>query len=202
MHELTDSGLIPHLIKGNEEAFRVLFERYHRQLYYMAKKYVKSPELAEDAVQDIFLKLWEKRFSLDASKSVKGFLFTIMRNHLLNMIRGRHLEILSAYDVQIENLQQKNIIEDEIAYKEYEKIFEAGLDELTGRTREVFELKTMDGHTNSEIADMLNINIRTVKTHYYTSSRFIKKYLRNHAGISGLWLLIMLSSLFIQGISA
>jgi len=198
MHELTDSGLIPHLKKGSEGAFRVLFERYHVQLYCVAKKYVKSPEIAEDAVQDVFLKLWEKRFSLDSAKSVKGFLFTMLRNHVLNMIRGRHQEIISAYDECHEKLSHKNVIEDELVYKEYEKIFEAGLDELSDRKREVFELKTMDGHTNSEIADMLNINIRTVKTHYYSSSTFIKKYLRNHAGISGLWLLIVLSTFISQ----
>lgn len=197
MHELTDSGLVPLVKKGNEEAFRILFDRHHVQLYCMAKKYVKSPVLAEDAVQDIFLKLWEKRFSLDSSKSVKGFLFTMLRNHLLNMIRGRQQEILSAYEVQPEKLPINNVIEDNLVYEEYLRIYEAGLDELSVRKREVFKLKTMDGHTNSEIADMLNINIRTVKTHYYTSSRFIKKYLRIHAGISGLWLLIVLSSYFI-----
>lgn len=196
MHELSDLILSQKICQGSEEAFREIYERYHIQMYFIAKKYVKDPGLAEDAVQDIFVKLWTKRQHLDESKSIKGFLFTMLRNHVLNMIRDRKKEIISCSIVQNEKPPPKNLTDDELIYNEYQEIVKKGLDELSDRKREVFELKMMGGHTNSEIADMLEINVRTVKTHYYNSSKFMKVYLKSHADITiGLICAVLISTL-------
>lgn len=187
MHELKDIDLVKYIRDGNEEAFREIYDRYHIQMYYIAKKYVKDSCLAEDAVQDIFVKLWEKRKQLDETKSVKGFLFTMLKNHVLNMLRDRKKEILSGAVAGVEEkkLPRQNLTDDEIMYKEYHEILQQGMNELSDRKREVFELRTLKGHSNSEVATILKINIRTVKTHYYNSSKFIRTYLKTHAGILG-----------------
>lgn len=183
MYELNDTELSSKIRSGNKDAFRELYDRYHIQMFYIAKKYVKRPSLSEDAVQDIFIKLWEKRETIDANKSIKGFLFTMLKNHVLNMIRDRKKEIVSFSEVQEEFLPHQNVTENELIYKEYEEILEQGKRELSDRKREVFELKTVEGKSNSEVADHLGLNVRTVKTHYYLSSKFIKMYLHKHAGI-------------------
>ncbi|MCC5905819.1 MAG: RNA polymerase sigma-70 factor [Balneolaceae bacterium] len=183
MHESKDTDLVRYIRNGNEKAFREIYDRYNVQMYYIAKKYVKDGRLAEDAVQDIFVKLWEKRFQLDATKSIRGFLFTMLRNHVLNMLRDNKKEIVDVSKVNMELLPKKNLTEEELIYKEYHEVVKKGLDELSGRKREVFELKAYSGLTNSEVAEMLKINIRTVKTHYYNSSKFIRAYLKDHAGI-------------------
>ena len=193
MNDLNDTILSQKIREGSEKAFREIYDRYHIQMYFIAKKYVKDPGLSEDAVQDIFVKLWTKRHKLDETKSIKAFLFTMLRNHVLNMIRDRRDEIVSIASMNMEILPKKNLTDDEMLYKEYHDIVQKGLDELSGRKREVFELKAFNGHSNSEVADLLKINIRTVKTHYYNSSKFIRAYLKNHAGI--LLFLISLSSL-------
>lgn len=183
MNEYTDTELVVCLKNGDGIAFKELYDRYHVQMYYIAKKYVKDGSLAEDAVQDIFVKLWEKRHQLDTAKSIRGFLFTILRNHVLNMIRDNKRNIVDVSKVNMELLPKKNLTEDDLTYKEYHEVVKKGLDELSGRKREVFELKAYSGLTNSEVAEMLKINIRTVKTHYYNSSKFIRAYLKSHAGI-------------------
>lgn len=183
MHELNDTILVQKIRVGNEKAFREIYDRYHVQMFYIAKKYVKIPALAEDAVQDIFVKLWMKRDRLDETKSIKGFLFTMLRNHVLNMLRDRKDEIVSVSDVNEKWLPRQNLTEDDMLYKEYHEILKQGINELSDRKREVFELRTLSGHSNSEVADILKINIRTVKTHYYNSSKFIRSYLKNHAGL-------------------
>jgi RNA polymerase sigma-70 factor (ECF subfamily) len=188
MHDLNDTDLAIKIRAGNKKAFRELYDRYHVQMYYIAKKYVKSPDLAQDGVQDIFVKLWEKRDKIKEAKSIKGFLFTMLRNHLLNMIRDRKDEIVSMSGVESKKLPRQNLTEDELIYKEYHDIVKEGLKELSDRKREVFELRTLQGHSNSEVAKLLNINIRTVKTHFYNSSKFMREYLKNHAGILGLLL--------------
>jgi RNA polymerase sigma-70 factor (ECF subfamily) len=182
MNGLTDTELGKNIRNGNENAFREIYDRYHVQLYYIARKYVKNGSMAEDAVQDIFVKLWEKRHTINESKSIKGLLFTMLRNHVLNMLRDRKKEIMSMAEVDEELLPCKNQTEDEMLYKEYHYILDKGMAELSDRKREVFELRTLKGHSNLEVAKQLKINIRTVKTHYYLSSKFIREYLRNHAG--------------------
>lgn len=184
MHDLNDTILSQKIREGCEEAFKEIYGRYHIQMYFIAKKCVKDPGLSEDAVQDIFVKLWTKRDRLDDTRSIKSFLFTMLRNHVLNMVRDRKKKIISFSIVQEEKLPMKNLTDDEMMYNEYQEIVKKGLCELSDRKREVFELKMMGGHTNTEIADMLEINVRTVKTHYYISSKFIKAYLKNHAGIT------------------
>lgn len=194
MHELNDTELVLKIRSGGEEAFREIYDRYHIQMFYIAKKYVKSPTLAEDAVQDVFIKLWEKRLVLDEKKSIKGFLFTILKNHVLNMIRDKKEQIISFSQVKEILLPKKNVTEDEIIYQEYVDILEQGKKELSDRKREIFELKTVEGKTNSEVADRLGLNIRTVKTHYYLSSKFIKVYLHKHAGIVGVLIAVLVTN--------
>lgn len=191
MHNLNDTELGEKIRLGSEKAFREIYDRYHIQMFYIAQKYVRSSSLAEDAVQDIFVKLWEKRDSIDDTKSLKGFLFTMLRNHVLNMIRDRKQEIISATGLEEKNHPRHNQTEDDLIYKEYHEFVQQGLSELSDREREVFELRTLQGHNNSEVADLLNINIRTVKTHFYNSSKFIREYLRNHAGLLGLLIVFL-----------
>ncbi|MEX1063206.1 MAG: RNA polymerase sigma-70 factor [Balneolaceae bacterium] len=176
----SDAVLAEKIGEGCSESFEKIYERYHRPLFFMAKKYLKDQELAEDAVQDIFVKLWEKRDTLDASRSVKGFLFTMLKNHLLNVIRDQKKKIISVYKVDVENLLHSGQTDDDIIYKDYQNLVKRGLNELPDRKREVFELK-ISGYSNAQIAEILLISIHTVKTQYYHGSKFIRSYLKNHS---------------------
>ena len=183
MREYDDKGLVKLLRLGNKQAFEKIYERYHRQLYFMARKYLKDRGLAEDAVQDIFVKLWNKRDSLDPSQSVKGLLFTSLKNHVLNMIRDRKNKILSGYELGEESHPRKNHTGDDVIYTEYQHIVKRGLAELPEKKRKVFELRAFNGLSNPEIAKILLISINTVKVHYYHGSRFMRSYLEKHADI-------------------
>lgn len=183
MYDLNDTLLTKKIRDGSEEAFKIIYDRYHIQMYFIAKKYVKDSSLAEDAVQDIFVKLWVKRSILTEAKSLKGFLFTMLRNHVLNMIRDRKKEIVAVSTVEEKNLPNVNLTDDVVLYNEYHEIVKKGMDELSDRKREVFELRTLSGYSNSEVAEILKINIKTVKTHYYLSSKFIRAYLKKYSGI-------------------
>jgi RNA polymerase sigma factor (sigma-70 family) len=84
----TKARLVRRIKLGDEAAFRELFDAYHKQLYGVAFTYLNSTELAEDAVQDVFMKLWDSRGKLDPDKSIEGYIFTPIRNHVLTMIRS------------------------------------------------------------------------------------------------------------------
>lgn len=181
MPEKEENFTIQQLRLGDEKTYEKLYHIYHKRLYSYAFKYLKSRELAEDTVHDTFLKLWEHRQKI--STNIKGFLFTTARNHILNLIRNKKRQVLKHIQIEQQRAKSSNKTEDLILYSEYQKILSAGLEQLPRGKRDIFKLKTVQGLTNSEIADQLNITIHTVKSQYYDASKFIKGYLHEHAGI-------------------
>ncbi len=171
---------------GDEAAFRELFDEYHRQLYGVAFTYLHNKELSEDAVQDVFIKLWNGRAKLDPYRSIEGFLFTIMKNHVLTMIRSdkRRIQKKITYGFQ-KSARDVNLVEEAIIFSESEEIFLRALEELPAGKREVFRLRSQDGFTVRQVAKKLKIKENTVKSQYYEASKFIREYLREHAGIEG-----------------
>jgi RNA polymerase sigma-70 factor (ECF subfamily) len=183
MHELNDTILLQKIRDGSEKAFKVVYDRYHIQLFYIAKKYLKDTGLSEDAVQDIFVKLWEKKHKLNDIKSLKAYLFTMLRNRVLNMLRDKKSDVVSMTSLTEKTFPAQNLTEDDLQYKEYERVLQRGINELSDRKREVFELRSQKGFTNPEVAEMLQVDVRTVKTHYYNGSKYIRAYLSKHSGI-------------------
>jgi RNA polymerase sigma-70 factor (family 1) len=183
MRDYEDKGLVKLVRLGDKNAFEEIYVRYHKPLYFLSMKYLKSRSLSEDAVQDVFVKLWQKRGQLDPDKSVKALLFISMKNHVLNMIRNGKNKIISDLEFFEENHEASENLLNEVITSDYEKILQRGLAELPERKRTVFELKTFNGYSNSEVADHLMISINTVKVHYYHGSQFIRSYLKKHAEI-------------------
>jgi RNA polymerase sigma-70 factor (ECF subfamily) len=101
-----DRILLQKLKKGDEKAFRKVYIKYHKPLYQVAVKYLRRKERAEDAVHDIFIKLWDERKKLNKSGSLRGFLFTAVTNHVLNIIdrqkRTLKKEIELAYEKKVD----------------------------------------------------------------------------------------------------
>lgn len=176
----SDTTLACKIRKGSTAAFEEIYDRYHRQLFCMARSYLKDEKLSEDAVQDIFVKLWEKREHLNPERSIKGYLFTMLKNQLLNTLRNRKKTILSAFSDDEQQFPSEVSTEQTVIYNDYQEILQKGLHHLPDRRREVFELKTL-GHSNDQIAKMLVISVHTVKAHYYHGLKFIRTYLKNHA---------------------
>lgn len=175
-----DEVLLQKLKKGDENSFRQIYEKFHRQLYSVALKYLRSPELSEDAVHDVFLKLWKNRKRLNRSGSLRGFLFTAVKNHVLNMINSnkrklkKHVKLL--YEREVERLESNNVI----VLSEYKELYELATTKLPEKRREIFKLKADEGLTNKEVADYLGISIHTVKSQYYKASNFIRDYVNEH----------------------
>ncbi|MEX0660199.1 MAG: RNA polymerase sigma-70 factor [Balneolaceae bacterium] len=181
MKDINEKLALQKLRIGDEEVYEKLYYCYHKRLYSFAFKYLKSKELAEDAVQDTFIKLWEQRRTI--TTSVKGFLFTAARNHVLNMIRNKKRKVLKHIELERQKINTENKTEEIILYSEYQKILAKGVEKLTEGKKEIFNLKTVHGLSNSEVANHLDITINTVKSQYYQASKFIREYLNEHADI-------------------
>jgi RNA polymerase sigma-70 factor (ECF subfamily) len=180
MKHPNDVILMKALKKGHKDAYSQAYRKYHHQLLQFARKYVKSNKLAEDAVQDIFIKLWEARERLKEQKSLKGFLYVTLKNHVLNMIRDAHQEIYEAYEPQASLADGRNEIEEGLIYREYQEVAKEAIAQLSAKRRHVFEMKRNTDLSNEQIANKLGVSVSTVKSQYYRGSQLIKSHLKKH----------------------
>ena len=187
--ELTDTELTLRLKEHDEAAFETLFRRHYRYLYSVAIQYVKDPDLAEDALQEVYLKLWTNRHQLDESQSVRNYLATAMRHQVLNIIRDEKRAVLRHLTHQATQPDIDTTTEETLILNEYGSVVKDALNQLPTQRRLVFTLRSESGLTNEEVASQLHISINTVKVHYYQACRFLRNYLRQHAGIEALLIL-------------
>lgn len=161
-----DEELLRSLRSDSEEAFTCVYERYHRLLYVLAYRYLKDTAFAEDATQHVFMRLWESRALLVAGMNLRNFLYTMMKNHVLNVIRDQNTAIEKNYEIA----QSAPEYEDELLAKIEEKdmmrrLYEE-IDRLPEQKRLVCLYKLRGNLSNQEIAERMRISVPTVKTHY------------------------------------
>jgi RNA polymerase sigma-70 factor (ECF subfamily) len=176
-----DNVLVSLIREGNKKAFNVIYERYHKQLYFIALSYFKDPGMREDVVQETFIKLWTFRDNLKEELSLKSFLITCLRNRSLNVIRNnktkrKHLQLLQCVD------SKRNDVEDKVLLGEYQQILEKGVCQLSPAKQHIFRLR-MQGMNNIEISEDLSLSINTIKFQYSQGSKFMRRYLHDNAGI-------------------
>lgn len=192
--EPTDSQLTRRLIQHDEVAFETLFRRYYRYLYSVAIQYVKDPALAEDGLQEVYLKLWVNRENLDESQSIKAYLATALRHQVLNQLRDNKRAILRHVERQYMLPDTDTTTEEGITLNEYGSVVREGLQLLPAQRRLVFILRSEIGLSNEEVASQLRISINTVRVQYYHACRFLRNYLRQHANLPTLLVMIILSN--------
>ncbi|MDR1609994.1 MAG: RNA polymerase sigma-70 factor [Candidatus Symbiothrix sp.] len=161
-----DYELLILLRDGNEKAFSLVFETYHRYLYVLACRYLMSESYAEDAVQYTFMRLWEGRETFDYRKGIRNLLFTILKNYILNEIRHNNLVFQKNYELaQLSEEMETDFLND-LEDADFKSHLHKLIDRLTPQKREVCLLKIQQGMSNQEIADAMNISVPTVKSHY------------------------------------
>lgn len=168
MHSFEDPDiLIESLRAGKEKAFEYIFERYYDGLFNYAGRIVRDIELAHDIVQDAFCKLYENHLNLNVHISIQAYLYKSVYNSCMNAIK--HLKVVQEYaDREVLDFYFTEVIqmpEAELALQneDIKKAIEEAIDKLPERCREVFVLSKIEELSNKEIADKLNISVKTVE---------------------------------------
>lgn len=174
-----DEALVNRLKKGDESAFEHIYHYYKAPLYHFALRYLKDRTLAEDTLQEVFIKFWNNRQDLDANLSVRGFLFTCMKRHALNLIRTEQNRIKKAALASAENPLSANPVEEKIAFQESQSLVDQCIGTLSESKRKIFRLKVIEGYSHQEIAAMLDISEHTVRSQMSQSNKSMRKFLKN-----------------------
>jgi len=175
--------LLLQLKQGHEPAFNALYLAYSKALYRKINSIVKDESIADELLQDLFLKLWEKRAWINTDLSFTSFLYTIANNLVYDYFRKvskdkrLHARLLiNAVDYYLQT-------EEDLIGKETSAIIQQAISKLTDQRRNVFTLCKIEGKSYQEAAAALGISVATVNTHMVNSIRFIKEYLRKNQEI-------------------
>ncbi|MBE7170860.1 MAG: RNA polymerase sigma-70 factor [Williamsia sp.] len=167
--------LVRQVATGDEDAFRQLFYLYWDNIYSVAFTFIRSQVVAEELVQDIFLKVWIKREQLLSVDNFDNYLFIIARNHIYNELRKK--TGTQPLPAETEN----NLSPDQqLLLKETGQIIDEAVKQLPPQQRTVFELSRYEGLDQASIASRMGVSRLTVKSHMNKALHFIRAYLSRH----------------------
>lgn len=177
MEENSIISLFSKAIRGDEKAFKFLFETSSRRLFHVAYYYLHSRELAEEVVLDVFTVLWQKRETLLRVKDPERYLYVSVKNQALHYIKRGYAQQDDSFSLyEVELIPDLDTPEKNLLNEEYQNLIQQAIDSLPPKCREVFRLVLSDKLKNREIAELLDISEKTVNVHIAKAYERIAEY--------------------------
>jgi RNA polymerase sigma-70 factor (ECF subfamily) len=173
-----DSKLVVKLRAGDVSAFDSLYWRYYQVVYRNILKLTKDPLVAEDILQEVFIRLWEKRMDINFEQPVVNWIFVISFNLSIDYTRKKlreqelHRKLLSVSDTIPLNPS---------VYEEYYQLLKRAIDQLSPQKQKIVKLCKLEGKTYEEAAAELQISRHTVKEYLSAAMASLSEYVRQHA---------------------
>ncbi len=163
--EFQDEQIASLLVKRDEAAFEQVFKTHYKNLHAYSFTILKDEDEAEETVQQVFFKLWERSEQLNFSGSVAAYLYRAVHNESLNFLK--HQKVKDSHRLHVAYSMKNNAEQPQgkMARKELEEKFKQALNELPEQCRTVFQLSRFEDLKYKEIADKLDISVKTVENH-------------------------------------
>lgn len=174
--------LVLRLIAGDEDAFCKLYCNYKDRLLFFATKFLKSADCAEDVLQDVFSNIWVGRRLIDPDVSFGAYLFTIVKNRVLNQLRDLEKQQTLRERMLVCAVDYNEVTQDKILTDDLLAIIQKAFASMTPRQKEVFRLSREGQLSYKEIAERLDISVNTVHEHVAAALQIIRSYLVKYAG--------------------
>lgn len=197
-NNLSDDILVIRIRNDNEDAFKELFDRYSRKLYYFALRYLHNNEESEELVQTVFINLWEHRKSLDENLSVKSYIYRSAVNYIYNHLKKAALRARFIDSELVKGKITSDLTYEQILLNDMDRSINSIIDTLPRQQKKIFLLSRYENLTHQEIAEKLDLSVRTVENQVFRALKVIRSKL--HTEI--LLLFLLLKSVFIHFISA
>jgi RNA polymerase sigma-70 factor (family 1) len=161
--DLKEEAIWKNIQQKDEATFERFYKEHYKRFFLMSCKYLKDPTLAEEIVNDVFLKIWEDGEKMKIESSLISYLYKAVINRSLNLLNKNKKESAFSADMSVipeESYELRQIEENELMVKIY-----AAIDQLPDQCKRVFEMSRFEELKQQEIADKLGISIKTVKNH-------------------------------------
>ena len=170
--------IVGRLNKGDKKAFGMLFLMYAEKIAKFSRSFYTDNSDAEEIVQEVFLKIWIKRKEIKDPKTFNAYIYTIAKNLIYNNLKRKVYRTRYYSYLKASHSYHANLVEESFKFNELENTIRQVIEELPVKRKEIFLLSRNEGLSNKEIAQKLNISLRTVETHIYLALKHIKRVLK------------------------
>lgn len=178
--DLSETEVLMKIQSGNESAYEMIFRTYYNPLCRYAYSFLEDKEEAEEVVQSAFITVWEKRNSLQIQTSLKSYLYRMVRNGCLNVIKHEKVKQQHvAHEMAVTEVSYESVSQKVYATELESKIAEA-MKALPEQCRLVFQLSRFEELKYQEIADQLQISVKTVENHMGKALRIMREQLKEY----------------------
>lgn len=161
---------------GNINIFETLFRQFYPSLCVVARKIVVDREAAEDIVQEVFIRLWEKKGNYEAIPDLRAFLYVAVRNLCFNYLRDKKETVDCT---QVELADRCTSFQEQLIQEETYRLISKAISGLPLQSGKIMRL-TLDGKQNKEISEILGVSVTTVKTLKYNALKILKLSLKGY----------------------
>lgn len=170
--------MLRRLSEGDERAFRVLFDHYKDRFYFVALKMTRLDHVAEEMVQEVFLKIWRNKASLSEIENPDAYFFTMLYRQVYQYYKKAALDKKLLQGV-IGNTESENVTEQSVLAKESTRLLDEAISKLPPQQQLIYKLNKVEGYSYNEIADKLHLSPNTVRNHLAAAVRSIRIHLRH-----------------------
>ena len=189
--DLSSQQLLTTLRAGDITAFEMIFKTYYQPLCNYAYSFVQDRDEAEEIVQSTFLSVWEKRADLAIHTGVKPYLYAMVRNAALNVIKHEKIKQQHAsVEVAVAEKSVESVTHTVMASELEDRIYKA-LNKLPEQCRLVFKLSRFEELKYAEIAEQLNISVKTVENQMGKALKIMREQLKDYLPL----LIVLMSSM-------
>ncbi|WP_295654290.1 RNA polymerase sigma-70 factor [uncultured Mucilaginibacter sp.] len=174
LFNLSDIELLAMVKDDSMEAFEELYNRYWKKLYAFAYKRIRSREITEEIIQDFLANLWAGRKNLVIKTSFEGYIYTAVRNLVLNCIAKETRRNAYTQFLQLFKTEEDNSTEETVNVRDFYFNLQKELNYLPAKCRSVFEMSRQENKSNKQIADELGISEKTVESHLTKAIRRLR----------------------------
>ena len=193
---LADNGLVEMIKEGDKSAFESLFRSQYSSLCTYANKFVQDVDTSEEIVQELFSQIWQKKEDLNITGSIESYLFRAVHNSCLNFIKHESIkdkykqqtisdftENIHAFpvDMEVNELHKKNLVT---------------IDLLPQERKKVFTMNRFEGFKYKEIAEKLNISVKTVENQMGKALKFLRDELKEYLPLMIFFFFELFSKIF------
>lgn len=176
-----DFNLVLKLSEGDRKAYRLIYTSYYNNLCIYLCSFANNDQLAEDIAQDVLLKLWEKREKLKIHTSLKSYLYKSAYNTFINNYKVNKRINKSLEAIKFERLNQIENEEEDVKMEEQRLLYlRLAIDELPPKCKKALLLSKMEGYKYKEIAETMNISVKTVENHITHAFKLLRRKIRNN----------------------
>ncbi len=172
--------LLGKLKNDDQSAFTIIFTKYYSDLVRFSFGFTRNSDSSEEIVQEVFLKLWENRFTLDIHTSLKSYLLKNVQNRSIDSLRHTTISNKYAAVVLDHPLLSQNDTEDYIMFSELEASFNQAMENIPALYAEVFRLSRIEALNYQEIASKLGVSVRTVEVRISKALSLLRAELKDY----------------------